>query len=134
MIQVAVAVERYGRNAFGGSALGGQFAHQGGHVALVLAGGGFRHLMADKTVDGMATEQGYYALAAYYRLLAQKTSLYDMSDVTVTVTPDQPVTPAKPEKPDTPRTGDESLLVLWMGAAALSGAAVLLMQRKKKRA
>ena len=55
-------------------------------------------------------------------------------DVTVTVTPDQPVTPAKPEKPDTPRTGDESLLVLWMGAAALSGAAVLLMQRKKKRA
>ena len=39
-----------------------------------------------------------------------------MSDVTVTVTPDQPVTPAKPEKPDTPRTGDESLLVLWMGA------------------
>lgn len=99
-----------------------------------VTGGGFRHLMADKTVDGMATEQGYYALAAYYRLLAQKTSLYDMSDVTVTVTPDQPVTPAKPEKPDTPRTGDESLLVLWMGAAALSGAAVLLMQRKKKRA
>ena len=99
-----------------------------------VPGGGFRHLMADKTVDGMATEQGYYALAAYYRLLAQKTSLYDMSDVTVTVTPDQPVTPAKPEKPDTPRTGDESLLVLWMGAAALSGAAVLLMQRKKKRA
>ena len=93
-----------------------------------VTGGGFRHLMTDETVDGMATEQGYYALAAYYRLLAQKTSLYDMSDVTVTVTPDQP------EKPDTPRTGDESLLVLWMGAAVLSGAAVLLMQRKKKRA
>ena len=99
-----------------------------------VTGGGFRHLMADKTVDGMATEQGYYALAAYYRLLAQKTSLYDMSDVTVTVTPDQPATPAKPEKPDTPRTGDESLVLVWMGAAALSGAAVLLMQRKKKRA
>ena len=82
----------------------------------------------------MCIRDSYYALAAYYRLLAQKTSLYDMSDVTVTVTPDQPVTPAKPEKPDTPRTGDESLLVLWMGAAALSGAAVLLMQRKKKRA
>lgn len=99
-----------------------------------VTGGGFRHLMADETVDGMATEQGYYALAAYYRLLAQKTSLYDMSDVTVTVTPDQPVTPTEPEKPDTPRTGDESLLVLWMGAAVLSGAAVLLMQRKKKHA
>lgn len=99
-----------------------------------VTGGGFRHLMADKTVDGMATEQGYYALAAYYRLLAQKTSLYDMSDVTVTVTPDQPVTPAKPEKPDTPRTGDESRC--WCGWAwrLWPGAAVLLMQNKKKRA
>ena len=102
-------------------------------ASFYVTGGGFRHT-AGGDRDGMATEQGYYALAAYYRLLAQKTSLYDMSDVTVTVTPDQPVTPAKPEKPDTPRTGDESLLVLWMGAAALSGAAVLLMQRKKKRA
>ncbi len=71
-----------------------------------VTGGGFRHLMADKTVDGMATEQGYYALAAYYRLLAQKTSLYDMSDVTVTVTPDQPVTPASPKSliPPAPET------------------------------
>lgn len=102
-------------------------------ASFYVTGGGFRHT-AGGDRDGMATEQGYYALAAYYRLLAQKTSLYDMSDVTVTVTPDQPVAPAKPEKPDTPRTGDESLLVLWMGAAVLSGAAVLLMQRKKKRA
>ena len=46
---------------------------------------------------------------------------------------DQPVTPAKPEKPDTPRTGDESLLVLWMGAAALSGAAVLLIDVYKRQ-
>ena len=29
-----------------------------------VTGGGIRHQMADKTVDGMATEQGYYALAA----------------------------------------------------------------------
>ena len=57
-----------------------------------------------------------------------------MSDVTVTVTPDQPVTPTKPEKPDTPRTGDESPVLVWMGMAALAGAAVLLMQNKKKRA
>lgn len=56
-----------------------------------------------------------------------------MSDVTVTVTPDQPATPAKPEKPDTPRTGDESLR--WCGwvLPPCPGAAVLLMQRKKKR-
>ena len=61
-----------------------------------VTGGGFRHLMDDADVDGMATEQGYYALAAYYRLTAGKTSLYDMSDVTITVTPDQP---AKPDAP-----------------------------------
>lgn len=99
-----------------------------------VTGGGFRHLMADKTVDGMATEQGYYALAAYYRLTAGKTSLYDMSDVTITVMPDQPVTPDQPAKPDVPRTGDESPVLVWMGMAALAGAAVLLMQKKKKRA
>ena len=93
-----------------------------------VTGGGFRHLMDDADVDGMATEQGYYALAAYYRLTAGKTSLYDMSDVTITVTPDQPA------KPDVPRTGDESPVLVWMGMAALAGAAVLLMQNKKKRA
>ena len=93
-----------------------------------VTGSGFRHLMDDADVDGMATEQGYYALAAYYRLTAGKTSLYDMSDVTITVTPDQPA------KPDAPRTGDESPVLVWMGMAALAGAAVLLMQNKKKRA
>lgn len=51
-----------------------------------------------------------------------------MSDVTITVTPDQPA------KPDVPRTGDESPVLVWMGMAALAGAAVLLMQKKKKRA
>ena len=37
-------------------------------------------------------------------------------------------------KPDAPRTGDESPVLVWMGMAALAGAAVLLMQNKKKRA
>lgn len=31
----------------------------------------------------MATEQGYYALAAYDRMINGKTALYDMSDVTL---------------------------------------------------
>ncbi|MBO7699763.1 MAG: DUF4430 domain-containing protein [Eubacteriaceae bacterium] len=43
-------------------------------------GGGFRHIQ-DSGLDGMATEQGYYALASWYRLREGKTSLYDMSDV-----------------------------------------------------
>lgn len=45
-------------------------------------GGGFRHL-SDGERDGMATEQGYYALTAYYRFLNGQTALYDMSDVTI---------------------------------------------------
>lgn len=48
--------------------------------------GGFRHVNTstagyEPIVNGMATEQSYYALTAYDRLLAGKTSLYDMSDV-----------------------------------------------------
>ena len=48
--------------------------------AYYTEGGGFRHVM-DGERDGMATEQGYYALTAYYRMLEGKTRLYDMSDV-----------------------------------------------------
>lgn len=33
------------------------------------------------TVNGMATEQAYYGMTAYYRLLNNQTSLYDMSDI-----------------------------------------------------
>lgn len=42
--------------------------------------GGFKH-MKDLTLDGMATDQGMYALVAYDRLIKGKTFLYDMSDV-----------------------------------------------------
>ncbi len=42
--------------------------------------GGFRHT-ADGKLNGMATEQGYYALAAYFRMKNGKTALYDMTDV-----------------------------------------------------
>ena len=36
------------------------------------------------SVDGLATGQGFYSLVAYQRMLDGKTSLYDMSDVTLT--------------------------------------------------
>ena len=45
-----------------------------------VEGGGFEHVEGGG-VDGMATEQGYYALASYFRFKAGKTALYDMSDV-----------------------------------------------------
>ena len=48
--------------------------------AFYVEGGGFKHLM-DGNRDGMATEQGYYALVAYFRNLDGKTGLYNMADV-----------------------------------------------------
>ena len=49
-------------------------------AAFCVEEGGFRHgLTTDRNM--MATEQGYYALVSYFRLLEKKTSLYDMSDV-----------------------------------------------------
>ena len=62
-----------------------RFVKPGGSVidallTYALPSGGFRHLL-DGDRDGMATEQGYYALTAYFRFLEGKTSLYDMTDV-----------------------------------------------------
>lgn len=45
-----------------------------------VSGGGFKHVM-DGAIDGMGTEQAYYALTAYYRFLSGKTNLYDMTDI-----------------------------------------------------
>ncbi len=50
--------------------------------SFAIDGGGFRHT-ADGKLDGMATEQGYYALTAYMRFLNGQTSLYDMNDVKI---------------------------------------------------
>lgn len=45
-----------------------------------LGDGNFAHVL-NGNKDSMATEQAYYALTAYFRLLNGQTSLYDMSDV-----------------------------------------------------
>ena len=139
MIQVAVAVEGYFADAFGNGALGGQLAYQGGDFALVLAGGGFRHLMDDADVDGMATEQGYYALAAYYRLTAGKTSLYDMTDVKLEgVKAEEPVddTDKSDDTADTEveDTSSGGQVVLWVviGVVAVGGIAALAVTSKKR--
>ena len=77
----------------------------------------------------MATEQGYYALAAYYRFLNGQPRLYDMSDVTIKAN-DQPTDPTTPV---TPATGDNQPVVLWFGSVLISGAAILLLAQKKKK-
>lgn len=61
--------------------------------SFAVPGGGFKHV-ADGEVNGMATEQGFYALVAYERLLSGKTSLFDMSDIASAVPPDIPPDPA----------------------------------------
>jgi len=43
-------------------------------------GGGFKHLLGEKGSNAMATEQAAFAIAAYERMLAGQTSLYDMTD------------------------------------------------------
>lgn len=59
---------------------------------FAVEGGGFAHT-PNGNLDGMATEQCQYALAAYFRFIEGKTALYDMSDVRI--------------GPDTPDTSDE---------------------------
>lgn len=48
--------------------------------AFFVEDGGFKHIH-DGKLDGMATEQSYYALAAYFRMLDGKPALFDMTDV-----------------------------------------------------
>ena len=43
-------------------------------------GGGYRHLMDENEVNGMATEQVLYAIAAYERMLNGQNVLFDMRD------------------------------------------------------
>lgn len=62
-----------------------RFVKNGNSVVKALCmfyveGGGFKHVL-NGSLDGMATEQGYYALVSYVRMLNGQTSLYDMSDV-----------------------------------------------------
>jgi len=46
--------------------------------SFAIDGGGFCHILDMPKLDGVATEQGYYALTAYERFLAGESSLFDM--------------------------------------------------------
>ncbi len=62
--------------------------------------GGFKHVLTESVANGMATEQASYTLAAYNRLLAGETKLYDTSDKK----PNKQSTPAQPNQPTAPPT------------------------------
>ena len=91
-------------------------------LASYYVDGGFRHI-ASGDRDGMATEQGYYALAAYYRFANAQTRLYDMTDVAI-----------QTGSSNTPATGDTGVLV-WVTALPVAAvAAALVLERKKREA
>ena len=89
-------------------------------ASFYVTGGGFKHV-ADKGRDGMATEQGYYALAAYYRFVNAQTRLYDMTDVAI-----------QTGGSNTPATGDTGVLV-WVIALPVAALAAAFVLKRKKR-
>ena len=138
-----------------------RFVKNGSTVLGALAGfyvdgGGFKHT-ADGERNGMATEQGYYALAAYFRFLNGQTSLYDMSDVTIQTGGNTPANPDDPGKTDpsdpgktdpsdpgktdptnpgtdTPATGDTGVLVWVIAMPVALLAAAFVLKRKEREA
>lgn len=68
----------------------------GALLTFAVPDGGFMHTKPTGTqvarVDGMATDQGTYALVAYDRFISGKNSLYDMTDVKIKL-PEVPEVP-----------------------------------------
>lgn len=106
---------------------------------FAVNGGGFKHLATETSANGMATEQGFYALVAYYRLLNGQTSLYDMTDVKLEgVKAEEPVddTDKSDDTADTEveDTSSGGQVVLWVviGVVAVGGIAALAVTSKKR--
>ena len=130
VVQVIVALSALGIDAHTDA----RFIKNGNSALDVLCayyveGGGFRHT-PDGSLDGMATEQGYYALTAYFRMLDGKTALYDMTDVVDMggrETPAGAVTSA-------PKTQEPFLwwLLLPIPVAVVAVGAVVTVRKKRK--
>lgn len=48
-------------------------------LSFYVEGGGYKHVESNWKSNGLATEQGNYALTAYYRFINGQSSLYDMT-------------------------------------------------------
>jgi hypothetical protein len=104
--------------------------------AFFVEGGGFKHV-PDGKLDGMATEQSYYALVAYFRMLDGKPALFDMTDVVDMggdVTAEEPVetepvesTPAVTEPVEVDDEGHNFPWWLVIVIVVLTGAIVVLL-------
>lgn len=112
-----------------------------GHTVLdalagfYVTGGGFRHTAGGERND-MATEQGYYALAAYYRFVNGQTRLYDMSDVTIQTggTSVGDNSGNGTNNGGTPATGDTGVLVWVIALPVTILAAAFVLKRKEREA
>lgn len=110
-----------------------------GHTVLdalagfYVTGGGFRHTAGGERND-MATEQGYYALAAYYRFVNGQTRLYDMSDVAIQTggTSGGDNSGNGTNNGGTPATGDTGVLVWAIALPVAAVAAAFVLKRKKR--
>ena len=91
-------------------------------AGFYVTGGGFRHTAGGERND-MATEQGYYALTAYYRFANTQTRLYDMSDVTI-----------QTGGSNAPATGDTGVLVWVIALPVTILAAAFVLKRKEREA
>ena len=106
-------------------------------LTYYVPGGGFRHIL-DGNLDGMSTEQAYYALVAYERMKQNQKFLYDMTDVIdaggdvileeTTEPTEAPTEPVVEEEED-----NGNNVVIWTGVMSICAAAiaVLLLNRKK---
>lgn len=88
--------------------------------------GGFKHIASEKKLNAMATEQGYYALCAYFRFISGRTSLYDMSDVTLTVV--NP--PAKTKITSVKSTSKRTAKLTWSRVGTATGYQIKYSSRK----
>lgn len=112
-----------------------------GHTVLdalagfYVTGGGFRHTAGGERND-MATEQGYYALAAYYRFVNGQTRLYDMSDVAIQTggTSGGDNSGNGTNNGGTPATGDTGVLVWVIALPVTILAAAFVLKRKEREA
>lgn len=85
------------------------------------ADGSFKHTVSG-SADVMATEQSYYALAAYCRFKSDKTSLYDMSDVEVRLSEDD-------KNEDNPSTGCPLNMAVCFAAPVLTALILAVKSR-----